>query len=84
MMEADDVYLAVMREAWADIRSFISNIWQVAAITVSVLLLIATILLSYDANGVLLFHSISEWILMTLSSGFAFFMLMSRYGLSTR
>lgn len=73
----DQIKFAIMKEAWADIRAYTSNAWQIMGLTLGVEALVVNAMLASDPAGSIIFLSQYGWFGMLFVVIFSFFALSS-------
>ncbi len=68
-----DFYQNRISDAWADIRAYGSNLWQVVMLSIAASAVIVNLISRPDTGGTLIFSSLAGWIGFFILSGFTFF-----------
>ncbi len=63
-------------DAWADIRAYGSNLWQIVALNIATSAVIVNLISRLDEIGSLIFFGLGGWIGLWMLSGFTFFSMM--------
>jgi hypothetical protein len=77
MSQMRQVLFEMMKENWADIRTYTSNLWQLATLTLAASALSVSIMLTSAPSGLLLFFTSFGWFGLLLLTGFTFFSLVA-------
>ena len=76
-IDQNQIKFAMMKEAWADIRAYTSNAWQIMGLTLGVEALVVNAMLASDPAGSIIFLSQYGWFGMFFVVIFSFFALNS-------
>ena len=68
-----DFYHKRIGDAWADIRAYGSNLWQIVMLSIAASALIVNLISRPDTGGILIFSSLAGWFGFFILSGFTFF-----------
>lgn len=81
MSQIRQVLFELMKENWADIRTYTSNLWQLATLTLTASALSVSIMLTSASSGLILFFTSFGWFGLLLLTGFTFFSLVAARGI---
>ncbi len=77
MSQRRQVLFEMMKENWADIRTYTSNLWQLATLTLAASALSVSMMLTSAPSGLMLFFTSFGWFGLLLLTGFTFFSLIA-------
>jgi len=77
MLKRRQVLFEMLKESWADIRTYTSNLWQLATLTLAASALSVSIMLTSAPSGLMLFFTSFGWFGLLLLTGFTFFSLIA-------